>query len=232
MPDSNDFLTGTIDDYLLGLAEGVEKAQRQLSQVSLELNAGEAPIMYQIPRVDFELKLSFEMVTSGGTNAKRLQFRPVGGASRNTRQTVAEAASTLRGSLVAVPRSGGKPRPVVRATLRQIDPSAASASARWRWQVRVTLSTAAGEPLPGVDVQFNVDRERSRELSEKLGNLPAGTSLSPLPDTRFWDGLVTTDARGVASGTLEADAGEPVGKYIAAVVDALGETETMIFKLD
>lgn len=232
MADSNELLTGTIDDYLLGLADGVEKAQRQLSRVSLELNAGEAPIMYQIPRVDFELKLSFEMVTSEGTSAKRLQFRPAGGGSRNARQTVAEAASTLKGSLVAVPRAGGKPRPVLRTTLRQLDPNAASAAARWRWQVRVTLATAAGEPLPGVDVQFNVDRDRSRELTEKLGQLPTGTSFSPLATTRFWDGLVTTDARGVASGTLEADAAEPVGKYIAAVVDALGETETMIFRLD
>lgn len=234
MSNPNDFLTGSIDDYLLGLADGVEKAQRQLSRVSVELNAGEAPIMYQIPRVDFELKLSFEMVTADdGTNAKRLQFKPAGGGgSRSSRQTVAEAASTLKGSLVAVPRSGGKPRPVLRATLRQLDPSATASADRWRWQVRVTLATAAGEPLPGVDVQFNVDRDRSLELTEKLGNLAAGVSRSPLPATKFWDGVVTTDARGVASGTLAADGAEHVGKYIAIVVDALGETETMIFRLD
>jgi len=226
MSSSNAFLTGTIDDYLLGLADGVEKAQRQLSRVSLELNAGDAPIMYQIPRVDFELKLSLEMVTSDDGTGAKLQFRPAGGGGGGSRQTTAEASSTLRGSLVAVPRLGGKPRPVLLTTLRRIDPSA------WRWQIRVEVATAAGEALAGVNVQFNVDREKSRELTEKLSSLPAGTSSVLSSNTKFSLGVVTTDARGVASATLEADAQEPQGRYIAAVIDALGETETVIFRLD
>ncbi|MCA9697094.1 MAG: hypothetical protein KC431_06195 [Myxococcales bacterium] len=218
-------MTGTIDDYLLGLAEGVEKAQRQLSQVSLELNAGDAPIMYQIPRVDFELKLSLEMVTADDGMSAKLQFRPASGGG-GSRQTTTEASSTLRGSLVAVPRLGGKPRPVLRTTLRRIDPKT------WRWQIRVEAATAAGEALAGVNIQFNVDREKSRELTEKLASLPEETSLALSSNTRFSAGVATTDSRGVASVTLEADMGEPKGSYIAAVIDALGETETVIFRLD
>ena len=215
------FLTGSIDDYLLGLADGVEKAQRQLSRVSLELNAGDAPIMYQIPRVDFELKLSLEMVTSDDGTGAKLQVRPASGGG-GSRQTTAEGSSTLRGSLVAVPRLGGKPRPVLRTTLRRIDPSV------WRWQIRVEVATAAGEALGGVDIQFNIDRERSRELTEQLG----GTSSALSSATKFAFGVITTDARGVASATLEADAQEPQGRYVVAVIDALGETETVIFRLD
>lgn len=224
MSSSNAFLTGSIDDYLLGLADGVEKAQRQLSRVSLELNAGEAPVMYQIPRVEFELKLSLEMVSAEDGSGATLQFRPAG--QGGSRQTTTEASSTLRGSLVAVPRLGGKPRPVLGTTLRRIDPEA------WRWQVRVKLATAAGEALSGVKVQFNTDRERSRELTDKLVSLPEGSSSALSSQTKFSSGVVTTDGHGVASATLEADASEPKGRYVAAVIDALGETETVIFRLD
>lgn len=247
MADQDEILTGTIDDYLLGLADGLQKAQRQLSQHSLALQPGEAPVMYHIPRVDFELKLSFEMTTAPaertdgarGAVARELRFRPPG-AQRGGGSTTTEAVSTIRGALVAVPTLGGKPPPVIRTTLRRID--------RHKLEVRVLVLSAAGERLAGVDVQFNVDRELSKRLTPIASEgLPPGTIDDPergsagapgdqapdlQPGTMFWDGLVTTDAQGVAIGVLDVDPSEASGTCVAAVVDVLGHTETIIFKVD
>src|SRR3954453_16837885 len=79
-PDQNArFLTGSIDDYLLGLADGIQKAQRQLSQMAITIQPGEAAVTYQIPRVEFELKMSLEVASptdSAGGNSALLRFRP------------------------------------------------------------------------------------------------------------------------------------------------------------
>src|SRR6188472_2747058 len=73
------FLTGSVDDYLLGLAAGIQKAQQQMSQQAVMIRPGEAAVTYQIPRVEFELKMSLEVVSpadSGGDGATLLRFRP------------------------------------------------------------------------------------------------------------------------------------------------------------
>jgi hypothetical protein len=224
MADKTAMLTGTIDDYLLGLADGLQKAQTQLNQVSLVMQKDETPITYQIPRLDFELRLSFEMVTSqDGESARQLLFRTSGGNS-STRQSTAEATSTIRGTLVAVPRSAGKPQPIIQTTLRRVSSDCL--------HVVVTMATAAGEKLAGVAVHFNVDRSRSRELTARLSNLPAGASPNPLGRTKFHDGVVETDLTGTAIGILNIDPDEPAGKCIAALVDVLGQTESIMLQRD
>lgn len=236
MADTDEILTGSIDDYLLGLADGIQKAQRQLSQMALVEQPGEAPVTYQIPRVDFELKMSFEMTTADDASGTALRFRPAGGA-RGSNTVSTEASSIIRGSFVAVPVHGGKPPPVIRTTLRRISSH--------KLEVTVSVTSAAGEKLVGVDVQFNVDRELSKKLT------PVGDALFPpavfdtsaidassfdAPSdlqmgTKFWDGLVTTDAQGIAVGVLNVDSMEPDGIRVAAVVDVLGKTETIVFKV-
>lgn len=247
MAEQDELLTGTIDDYLIGLADGLQKAQRQLAQISVALQPGEAPVTYQIPRVDFELKLSFEITNSSSDGSdgpstpggKVLRFRPPGTQRGGATTTTAEAVSTIRGALVAVPTLGGKPPPVIRTTLRQID--------RNKLEVRVLVTSAAGERLSGVDVQFNVDRELSKRLSPVANaQLPPAafdssttgfdnSSFDQAPDLRegttFWDGLVTTDAQGFAVGVLNVDPLEALGTSVAAVVDVLGQTETIVFKV-
>lgn len=246
MAQRDELLTGSIDDYLLGLADGVQKAQRQLSQLALTVQPGEAPVTYQIPRVDFELKMTFELTTvtseaaaeaGPGSGTQALRFRPAGGR-RGSTSTSAEAVSVIRGSLVAVPVHAGKPPPVVRTTLRRI-------SAR-KLEVAVAVTSAAGERLPGVDVQFNVDRDLSKKLTPVAdatypsalfdeSALDASSFDQPSdlqPGTKFWDGLVTTDESGLAVGVLNVDPLEPAGTRVAAVVDVLGKTETIVFKAE
>jgi hypothetical protein len=235
--DQDELLTGSIDDYLLGLADGIQKAQRQLSQMALVVQPGEAPVTYQIPRVDFELKMSFEMTTTPDDGSTSLRFRPAGGR-RGGGSTTTEASSVIRGSFVAVPVHGGKPPPVIRTTLRRI-------SSR-KLEVTVTVTSAVGEKLSGIDVQFNVDRDLSKKLTPVAdSSFPSAvfdTSFmdeasfdqpSDLqPGTKFWDGLVTTNEAGIAVGVLNVDPLEPAGTRVAAVVDVLGKTETIVFKAE
>jgi len=234
--DTGELLTGSIDDYLLGLADGIQKAQRQLSQMALVVQPGEAPVTYQIPRVDFELKMSFEMTTSAEDGAS-LRFRPASGRQGGS-STSTEASSIIRGSFVAVPVHGGKPPPIIKTTLRRISSH--------KLEFTVSVTSAAGEKLSGVDVQFNVDRDLSKKLTP-IGDAafpPAIFDTSTMdassfdepsdlqPGTKFWDGLVTTNEQGIAVGVLNVDPLEPAGTRVAAVVDVLGKTETIVFKAE
>jgi len=244
-PDQNArFLTGSIDDYLLGLAAGIQKAQQQLSQQAVTIQPGEAAVTYQIPRVEFELKMSLEVVSpadSGGDGATLLRFRPASPARGGVGATTSDVASTIRGGFVAVPVHGGKPPPDIRITLRQINART--------YEVAVQVASAAGERLAGIEVQFNVDRERSRELkvipggsglptglfndAEALYNFVAfGDTAGLFPGTSFWDGSVVTNADGIAIGVLNIDAQEPAGVPIVTIVDVLGQTETIVFKVE
>jgi hypothetical protein len=219
MANQTEMLTGTIDDYLLGLADGLQKAQAQLSQVSLVVQKDEAPITYQIPRLDFELKLSFEIMQSEhGESTKQLRFKTVGPGS--SRHSTTEATSTIKGTLVAVPRTAGTPLPAITTTLKQVDKN--------ELRVNVSTVTAAGEVMVGVAVHFNVDRSRSRELTEKLGTHAAGVDPNPLGGTKFYDGVVETDTSGLAVGVLAIDPDEAKGKFFAVTVDVLGQTETIL----
>lgn len=224
MPDNTGMLTGTIDDYLLGLADGLQKAQASLNQVSLIVQKDEPPITYQIPRLDFELKLAFELVISDdGEDSKQLRFKTPGGG-QSSRQTTTEATSTIRGTLMAVPRAAGKPQPIIQTTLERVDKN--------QLNVIVTTTTSAGEKMVGVEVHFNIDRIRSRDLSQSLANLPAKEPLEPRPETTFFDAVVETDATGTAIGVLTIGADEPLGKCIAVIVDVLGQTETIMLQRD
>ena len=244
-PDQNTrFLTGSIDDYLLGLAAGIQKAQQQLSQQAVTIRPGEAAVTYQIPRVEFELKMSLEVVSpadTGGDGATLLRFRPATPARGGAGATTSDVASTVRGSFVAVPVHGGKPPPDIRITLRRVNART--------YEIAVQVASAAGERLAGVEVQFNVDREGSRQLKVIPGGsgLPTGLFNDPgalynfvafgdtaglFPGTSFWDGSVLTNADGIALGVLNVDAQEPVGVPIATIVDVLGQTETIVFKVE
>lgn len=241
---STRFLTGSIDDYLLGLAAGIQKAQRQLSQMAITIQPGEAAVTYQIPRVEFELKMSLEVVSplnGTGDDTALLRFRPASPVRGAAGATTSDVASTIRGAFVAVPIHGGKPPPDIRITLRRINLRT--------FEIVVQVASAAGERLTGIEVQFNVDRERSRKLKVTSGGsgLPAGVyndidakygyvafsdAAGLYPGTGFWDGSVVTDAAGIAVGVLNIDAQEPTGTPIAAIVDVFGQTETIVFKVE
>ena len=224
MADPNDAFS-TLDDFLLSLADGVAHAQAELSRAGALGPPGRQSV-YQLPRVDFELKMNLRVVDDPALSAryrdlrplrtsdKHLLFRPL--ASEEAATTL-EIAAVVKGAFVAIPANSGLPGPLLATAVDASDPRAPV--------VRVTARNAAGEPLAGVEVQFNVDREDSVELTQAIGG-----QLVVAEDTGFERGVVTTDASGVAAAVLKiSDKQEP--GLLALVIDALERTDTVVYEV-
>lgn len=219
----DDLIETTLDDYLLALADGIQQAQRQLDQVTVAGRPGQPATAYHLPRVEFELKMTFAMrgTTPGGEAAQgekpggqrgTLLMRPP--PRTDAESYSGEATSTIRGAFVAVPVVGRAPTTLrcslVRHSAREIE-------------LVVLLADALGVPQVDVAVQIDVDRERSAEL---------GADARPLlPDTDVQVGLLRTDAKGFAATTLRISDKEPEGAVIVVVIEAAGASETVMVQV-
>lgn len=215
MADSTEeLLTGTVDDYLVSLAWSLQQAQQQLSELSAAGPTGEFPVTYQIPEMEFELKMSLELRQSTevgqGAGAKILRGNVLSGRSAETNAST--AASTIKGRFVAVPSRGGNPPPVLTVSLSK--PGAGSI-----YGISVAVSSVSGEALVDVPVHFNIDRDLSDRLNGRVP-LASGTTLS--------FGVVRTGSDGVASCQLSIASGDRA-KRVAVIIDAMGRTETVVF---
>jgi hypothetical protein len=216
--DPTDLFEHTLDDYLVGLANGIRQAQAQLNAIVVDGPPGQPAVGYQLPRVDFELKLSFALAStanSGGSAAPRLLARAPqpGGVGGNG--FTAEGTSTLRGSFVAVPLAAQRP-PVLLTIGFKV---------RRETEVELvaTVADALGVAQVGVEVEFNIDRERSATLG--------GADAVPLDEaTHITPAVVATDAEGRAVAVLHISERESAGALIAVSVDALGVTETALMQ--
>lgn len=229
MADPTWMLT-TIDDYLLSLAQGIQYAQVQLNQISSD-GPGARAVAYYLPKLDFELRMTLKIVEDssltqkyaskriGPSSDQHLAFHPVSPAEAGAASFKAEIISTVRGSFVAVPANDGKPAVLLRSVVGP--PSNGEVA------LEIQAISTIGERVPGLEIQLNIDRELSVALSKADGinitGLRAGTSVR--------DGVVTTDAQGVAGTTLAIDANEIAGTDIALTVDALGRTEIIVVRV-
>jgi hypothetical protein len=215
MADSTEeLLTGTVDDYLVSLAWSLQQAQQQLSELSAAGPTGEFPVTYQIPEMEFELKMSLELRQSTevgqGAGAKILRGSVLSG--RSAENSASTAASTIKGRFVAVPSRGGNPPPVLTVSLSQ-------PGAEGLFGLAAAVSSISGEALVDVPVHFNIDRDLSDRLN---GGVPlsSGTALS--------FGVRRTGADGIATCQLTTAADDQV-KRVAVIIDAMGRTETVVF---
>jgi hypothetical protein len=222
MADLNDAFS-TLDDFLLGIAEGIARAQEELSR-SAAGPAGQQ-FVYHLPRVDFEMKMNMRVVEEEALDnrfrllrpagkAKHLLFKPV---TAQESSSVLEIAAVVRGSFVAVPANNGLPPSRIQTSVTRVDTRHA--------RVRVTAGNAAGEALSGVEVQFNVDREESVAL-----NAASGVTMTVAADTRFDRGAVETDDDGVAEATLTLASGQQAG-LLVLVIDALEQVDTVVYEV-
>ena len=224
MTDQNtNFITASIDDYLISLADGINVAQRKMSKMVIPGQFGQPSVIYQLPRVDFELKMSFEVVTtesgqmanSASGSSMKLMARPVNPNNSNAkRSTTTEAASTIKGSFVAIPAEGGKPPINIRSVLTRKE-------GKREIIVTVTVTSAAGETLPGIEVQYNIDHDLMKKLNQN------GRVVDP--NNKLLEGLVKTDQQGIANNTLIIAATEIKGAHIAITIDVFNERETLIY---
>lgn len=229
----DEFLSTTIDAYLLSLAAGVRAAQEQLNLLPPEDALGRPQVTYHLPRLDFELRVTFEIAKTSETPspfgrvapppgaAERaagapLLLRPVQPQDTTVSNFKAEAISTLRGSFVAVPPNQGRPPLLLASGVRRVDACTA--------EITASLYTAAGEPLPGAEVHFNLDIETSRAVGA-----PDGINLESFqPGTRLLHGVVSTAADGTATTTLEIDPAEPPELKVAVAIDAVDRSESLL----
>ena len=221
----------SVDEYLISLANSINHAQRYISSLYIAGRAGQPSITYQLPRVDFELKLLFQVSRthppSGASqrNIARseggafLEARPLGIDAGDPDSDLAEAASTIKGSFVAVPVHGGTPPPVVTTSWTSTDGDNQKV-----YTITVTVRSSLGEPVAGQEAQFNIDRDLARALNAVLsGELDLAKVL---PHTTLAKGVELTDASGNARNDLTIG---DLGLRVPVVIDILGTTQTLVF---
>jgi hypothetical protein len=230
MSDPSNFVSGTIDDLLLSMAEGLVHAQRQLDQLQTVDALGRPGPTYQVPYLEFDLRVTAQFVTDPALDQKYASKALAPGGSRHLVMRALQPADTtldgfkgeivsnLRGRFVAVPPNAGKPPLVVTTAVEPIDVE--------HHGLRVAVRTALGEPVPGLEIHFNLDAALSVTLSAADGvpmtELQATTVLA--------HGIVTTDATGVAQTTLATSqtTPEPAGASIVVAVDVAGRLEHLV----
>jgi hypothetical protein len=225
----------SIDEYLISLANSINHAQRYINQLRVAGQDGQPAVTYQLPRVDFELKLLFQLdrrhPPSGqtqrnvarGEGSAYLEARPLALDAGEMDSDTAAAASTIKGSFVAVPVHGGAPPPVVTITWSRAgdDPR--------RILIAVSVVSVIGQPLIGREVQFNLDRDLARRYNALWRNVePKDLSNTVLAQTRLEYGVQPTDGQGMAQNTLViGDRLEDL--KVPVVIDVMGITRTLIF---
>ncbi|MCC5835670.1 MAG: hypothetical protein JJU20_13125 [Opitutales bacterium] len=237
-------INGTIDQYLVGIADGLRKAQEELSQIHVS-RPGESPITYHIPSLEFELKMAFEMEEQETSNPSVARLASVAsipqpqrvemlqpkiraiplnpGNTSSSESFEASAASTIKGRFVSVPANGGSPLPVLNLRLRDT-------GKKTEVEVVAQVLNTLGEALEGTEVEFNVDRDYSAYLNSEAiaeGQLEEGQEELP-PGTRILQAVVDAEENGEATATLKVTS-KP-GQQIAIAVFAAGTSESLIFE--
>jgi hypothetical protein len=226
------FVAGTIEDILLAIGQGIRDAQDRLNQLDPFDEYGRPKPQYYLPQLDFTLKVNaVETRTSESDAPQPSRFRSVAAAEaapvsfagirtaainfaltspvRTSSSATNEVYSTLTGRFVAVPPNDGMPQIAL-----AVAASAHPGGGRKR-TIRVVSSHAAGEPVTGATVEFNVDAAATAALNQLPGSIA-------LDQVRFFEsGAVTTDAAGMATTGIDF-AAAPAGISKLLVVANLG----------
>lgn len=226
MADTSDLIF-TLDDLLTNLADGLARAQAELSRAGAQGPPG-LRHSYHIPSLNFELKLNLHVVDSQELSERYRSVRPEAASNRHlmfqapqpniSSSSTLDIAATIRGAFVAVPANEGLP-----ATFLETQIATAKDG---KVKVSLWVRNAAGESLAGVPVEFNLDREQSGEFSEGPDGEPSEIGAG----TGFKQGVVRTDATGLALGELVIQ-GTAKGTRLAIVIDAVGRTETLVYEV-
>ena len=241
MPDdgisANDIATGsTLDDYLVSLADGMAQAQERLN--SVQPSGDGSNVRYRIPQLEFELKMTMDLSeqespaatpsTDAPTSAissriaamrrlprKQLRVKPI------TQESQTQLASTIRGTLVAVPEGGGIPEAVIAIQLAPQDEAPVAVPEGTRAvAVIIDVIDRAGTALSNTEVQVNIDREQATAL-DGTDTLADGTVIV--------DALLRTNANGHATTWLFIGPDQAPGTHIVLIADAANRTRSIIF---
>ena len=218
MPDDPSIAHGdALDDFLISLAQGVASAQDQLSSLA-QTSESENPVTYQIPRIEFELRLHIDTQTSTADAGTSAGIRPRIRVASPTVSSQSSTTSTIKGLLVAAPANNGQPANIVRLSMGLAD--------NRKVPLTVTVTDALGEPQVGVLVEVNIDRSETELVNaeqKRTGVLAA--------DTKIGQATLTTNGSGLATTTLNISKSESVGTAIVVVADAIGATRSLTYRV-
>lgn len=223
--DNLDRLNASMGDYLASLAEGLADAQSQLDTLGEDESRGGH--RYHIPRLDFDLKIEFELEQSAPqdnqfTPLRRLMvFQP--GTKDDEGQDSYSGTSTLSGSIVSVPPAGQQQ--LLELSSELAERPRQGRDERARIAVLVQVFSADGEPQPDVEVEANIDHSRSRQLTERLGGRYDSDAV------QLMEGLLISEADGQAATDLVIRAGATPPLQVVISVDCQGQTETLRYRL-
>ena len=210
MPDNNQFVSGTIEQTLVSLAEGIADAQDRLNLLEPFDDFGRPRTQYHLPYLDFSLKVHARTVTqNGGASATgspagaRLAAQPArtqlarqnmrmalvmpraSGSTSNTHDIV----STLSGRFVSVPPNNGMPQFSLFTTLTP-------ETGTGKTTILVEALYADGNPVTSSRLEFNIN-EADTLADNGVSSL--GFSGSDI----FLDGAVVTNNQGIGGTRVD-----------------------------
>ncbi|HAA16265.1 MAG TPA: hypothetical protein DCE41_33010 [Cytophagales bacterium] len=191
-----------LKEILEGIAEGLNEAQEALREQPPYDAFGRPNTIYQLPYLDFSLKVTSEFETtettasdSGGSPlyARRLRFKSLtpqkSGSSSST--TDVEIHSTISGRFVASMPNEGLPQTIIQVKTEIKDAFSDPVLVK----LDISVGNAAGEALVGSIVELNFDEETSVTLN-------SGNVLPTEDYPAFDQGEIRTGADGLASATV------------------------------
>ncbi|MDG2528599.1 hypothetical protein [Caulobacter endophyticus] len=203
MPAESRFVGNSIEELLVALAEGVREAQLALNS-GPKVDASGAPIGgYQLPFLDFSIKVDMQTKTDNGGRPIALLF-----TAKDQNSTNQQVSSTISGRLVATPPGEGLPTPRIAVS--------GGGNIGGFAHVSVLVTNSAGEVLADQPVELNIDDAAGGQLSAARGV----AHFVRQPGTRLQQAVLRTGADGRALATLSI-AKEPA-RAVVVVVASIG----------
>lgn len=204
MTEASRFVSNSLEELLVSLAEGVRAAQNALNEAPLVGPTGQPVSSYHLPYLDFTVQVDMQTRTDTGGRPVALMLMP-----RAIGTTSTEIHSTISGRFVATPPGDGLPVPRI----------GMSAGSNIGGAAKITLevSNTAGERLTDQRIELNIDDKDSATLSAARGV----SSYERTAGTRLQDAVLSTDAQGRATTALRIDDAQP-SKSVLVVVATIG----------
>ncbi|GLS24363.1 hypothetical protein [Marinibactrum halimedae] len=208
---STNEITASIEDYLLSLADSLQDAQQQLSQRQVASLPGQPAMAYQLPKLDFQLKIALNMEQQDANIVGDTLFLPIGDSPSvlppvTNKKLVSQSGtlheynvSTISGSFVAVPV-----KEVQQAYVIQLNHAVAG---NMRYELTFLINRQNNlEPVERLGVEVNVEKERLKNfnegLFEQLQSLQDKTELELASEISRWFSFSDTTLISDSSGEV------------------------------